>query len=66
MESKTLKQAVKNKKIGPKFALVAKAAGVDEFGCDRAITNLLYMLATKLKKHIGPKCFLLGSTQDAN
>lgn len=49
MEPKTIQQAVQNKKVGPKFAAVAKAAGVDEIGCDRALSNLLYMIATKLK-----------------
>ena len=49
MEAKTIKQAVKNKKIGPKFVKIAKAAGVHDSGCERTTTNLLYMIATKLK-----------------
>ena len=49
MEASTLKQAVKSKKIGPRFVQVAQAAGVDASGCERPVTNLLYMIATKLK-----------------
>ena len=49
MEAKTMKSAIKSKKIGPKFISVAKAAGVHDTGCERSITNLLYMVATKLK-----------------